>query len=158
MVRRGEEAALGCKLDVRMGAESTQDKPWSLPSISCTDCSWLKSCSFFLRRSASLFFAVCRVPLIAAIKNKTKQQVFCVLGLCPAQSHHPVMELLSPPLSFVCSLLTASSRLLLFLFSSLEMAPRFSDMTFCKTNICCTALESGREIQVPGPESTEILN
>lgn len=70
MVRRGEEAALGCKLDVRMGAESTQDKPWSLPSISCTDCSWLKSCSFFLRRSASLFFAVCRVPLIAAIKKK----------------------------------------------------------------------------------------
>lgn len=147
VARSGEEAPWGHSLGRRKGAERTsltqtrptrepQDKPWSLPSMSCTDWSWLRSCSFFTRRSASLSFAVCRLPLIAAIKETH----MCVGTQSSLKDITPCKKALSPPSSFLCCLLTASSRLLLFLFSSLEMAPRFSDMTLCKTNTRCLGL------------------
>lgn len=155
MARSGEEAPLGHSLGVRKGAERTslatpQDKPWSLPSMSCTDWSWLRSCSFFTRRSASLSFAICRVPLIAAIKE---MRMLCVGSQSSSKDITPCKEPLSPPLSFLCCLLTASSRLLLFLFSSSEMAPRFSDMTLCKTNMHCLGVCRG--IPVSGPDCTQ---
>lgn len=114
----------------RESVQPAQNKPCSLPSMSCTDCSWVRSCSFFSRRPASLSFAVCRVPLIAAIK----EMLFAGAQSSPKDSrscHKP----LSPPLSLLCCLLAPSSRLLLFLFSVLEVAPRFSEMTFCETNM-----------------------
>lgn len=75
--------------------------------------------------------AVCRVPLTAAIKE---MHVLFVGAQSRPKDIRPCEEPLSPPLSLLCCLLAASSRLLLFLFSVLETAPRFSDMTFCETN------------------------
>lgn len=115
----------------RESVQPPQNKPCSLPSMSCTDWSWVRSCSFFTRRSASLSFAVCRVPLIAAIKE---MHVLFAGAQSSPKDIRSCEKPLSPPLSLLCCLLAASSRLLLFLFSILEAAPRFSDMTFCETN------------------------
>lgn len=133
--RTREEAPLGHSAQRREQRESVQlpqNKPCSLPSMSCTDWSWVRSCSFFTRRSASLSFAVCRVPLIAAIKEM--HMLFAGAQSSP-KDIRSCEEPLSPPLSLLCCLLADSSRLLLFLFRILEVDPRFSDMTFCETNM-----------------------